>query len=149
ILPRAPIRLPACVYREVEYGEARCRDHTTDRLFPIRFLWLLEGNEQRLWEYTPLGRSRYHPEKLLEVWQRVLAEPAFRRDREAEGFRFDLDGKAMNLTTGWIYIGESFAEDFLEVEAVLGVELLFPVSDLGDRQPAFQEIKRSRGWPGA
>ena len=40
--------------------------------------------------------------------------------------------------------GERCAEDFLEVEATLGVELLFPNPPSSEGRPAFQEIKRRR-----
>jgi len=48
ILPLAPIRIPGCLIWELEFAERRCRDKTKDPLFPIRFLWLMEANEQRL-----------------------------------------------------------------------------------------------------
>jgi len=36
ILPGAPIPLPDCLVRELEFAERRCRDKSKDRLFPIR-----------------------------------------------------------------------------------------------------------------
>lgn len=50
----------------------------------------------------------------------------------------------MNLGVGWIYIGDRFVEDFLEVETTLGVELLFPNPPASEGQPAFQGFKQSR-----
>ena len=144
LLPGAPIPVPGCLARELEFAERRCRDIATDRLFPIRFFWLLESNEQRNFGLPALGRSRYHPEKLLEVWERACGDAEYRMAREAEGFRFDLEEKAVELTAGWVYIGERFTEDFLEVEAALRVELLFPDPQTGETRPAFQAFKQRR-----
>lgn len=142
LLPHAPMRIAGCLSRELEFAERYCRDKTKDRLFPIRFLWLWEGNEQQMFGLPPLGRSHYHPEKLLDFWERACADPQYRQEREAEGFVFDFAEKAVKLTSGWVYIGERFIEDFLEVEATLGVELLFPGPQAGEKQPAFQAFKR-------
>jgi hypothetical protein len=144
LLPIAPIPIPDCLIRELEFAERRCRDREKDRLFPIRFLWILEANEQK-WSGQPAPtRSRYHPEKLLEFWARVSADPQFRQEREAEGFRFDFVEKAVEMTAGWIYIGERFARDLLEIEAAVGVELLFSGPLAGELRPAFQELKRQQ-----
>jgi hypothetical protein len=144
ILPLAPIPIPGCLVRELEFAERRCRDNAKDRLFPIRFMWVMEANEQRLFGLTPLGRSHYHPEKLLELWERACSDAQYRQEREAEGFLFDFVEKAVELTVGWVYIGDRFVEDFLEVESVLGVELLFPDPQAGAPRPALQAFKRRR-----
>lgn len=140
ILPMAPIPIPDCLLRELEFGERRCRDGEKNILFPIRFLWLLEANEQRLWGYLPLARSHYHPEKLLELWARASADPQYRQEREAEGFRFDLAEKAMELTAGWVYIGDRLIDDFLDVEAAARFELMFPDPSSGELRPAFPNL---------
>ena len=145
LLPMAPIRVPGCLTREVEFAERRCRDTSRDRLFPIRFLWLLEANEQRLWGYIALGRSRYHPETLLDLWERAIAHPDYRQAREAEGFRFDLEEKAVELTAGWVYIGERFIDDLFEIEQALGVTLQFPSPPSGERRPAFPAHRTKTG----
>lgn len=142
LLPTSPIPLPDCMMRELEFAERRCRNIKKDRLFPIRFLWLLEANEQRLWGLPPLGRSLYHPEKLLELWDRVSTDPGYRQELEAEGFRFDLKEKAFELTPGWVYIGNRFVADLLEIESAIGVELMFPGSSTEELRPAFQESRR-------
>jgi hypothetical protein len=144
ILPKAPIPIPDCLVRELEFAERQCRDSTQEPLFPIRFLWLMEANEQRLFGYPALGRSRYHPEQLLEHWERACADAEYRHVREAETFRFDFDEKAVLMSVGWIYIGDRFVEDFLEVEAALRTELLFPGPQEGEMRPAFQALKRQR-----
>ena len=36
----------------------------------------------------------------------------------------DFAEQAIALTRGWVYIGDRFIEDFLEIEATVGVELL-------------------------
>lgn len=148
LLPIAPIPIPGCLARELEFAERRCRDTETDRLFPIRFLWLLEANEQRHFGLPALGRSRYHPEKLLDLWERACGDEPYRLAREAEGFRFALEEKAVELSAGWVYIGERFIEDFLEVEAALRVELLFPDPQTGETRPAFQALKQRRSGGG-
>lgn len=142
LLPTSPIPLPDCMMLELKFAERRCRNVIKDRLFPIRFLWLLEANEQRLWGLPPLGRSNYHPERLLETWDRVSTDPQFRQELEAEGFRFDFAEKAVELTPGWVYIGNRFVEDLLGVGGAVGVELMFPGSTSGELNPAFQGSKR-------
>lgn len=74
LLPHAPIRVPGCLLRELEFAERCCRNKANDQLFPIRFLWLMEAHEQRMFGLNPLDRSRYHPEKLLERWKRASAD---------------------------------------------------------------------------
>lgn len=142
ILPVAPIPLPECLQKEIEFGERHCQNARQERLFPIRFLWMLEANEQRSWGQPPLARSHYHPEELLSFWRRALADPGFRRAREAEGFRFDLVEKAVELTAGWIYIGDRFIRDLFDVEAALGVTLQFPCPPYGQRRQAFPAYRR-------
>jgi hypothetical protein len=142
LLPSLQSPVPGCLIRELEFGERRCCDIKKDRLFPIRFLWWLEGVEQRNFGLTALGRSGYHPEKLLDVWERACGDSAYRHEREAEGFKFDFAEKAMELTVGWVYIGDRFVEDFLELETALGVELLFPGPQPGEALPAFQAAKK-------
>lgn len=144
LLPICPIPVPGCLVRELEFGERSCADPSTAKLFPIRFLWTLEANEQNLFGLAPLAHSRYHPEKLLQLWKKARADPDYRSEREAEGFVFDFAERAVELSVGWVYIGERFAEDFLEVEAALGVELLFPAARSKQRRPAFRALKRQR-----
>jgi len=70
-----------------------------------------------------LERSRFHPEVLLfDIWERAVSEPEFREKLKAEGFRFNWTEKAVAMSTGWILIGDHFAEDFFEIEKVLGVK---------------------------
>lgn len=117
ILPRAPIPIPAGLVREVEFAERRCADNPGGLFFPIRFLWLMEAHEQQLFGYPAQARSRYHPEQLLDHWERACADAEYRQAREAETFRFDFDEKAVLMAFGWIYIGDHLVEDFLEIEA--------------------------------
>ena len=145
ILPVAPIPVPGCLLRELEFAERRCPDVAKEPLFPIRFIWLMEANEQRTLGLSPSRRSFVHPEKLLELWEGASTDLERRRACQAAGFRFDLAEKAMDLGVGWIYIGEHFAEDFLEVEAASGVELLFPDLPASEGRPAFQEFKHPDG----
>ncbi len=144
ILPHAPIPIPGCMLKEIEYAERAHLDKTRGLLFPIRFLWLLEANEQRLFGEKPLGRSRYHPETLLNLWERILADRAYRQECEENGIQVDLDEKAIRLSGGWVYIGEHFVEDLLEVERTLKVELLFPEPQGGEERPAFPEFRQAK-----
>jgi hypothetical protein len=133
LLEVSPRELPKCMLREIEYGETHCSDKNQLGLFPIRALWLLECNEQSLFGLSPLGRSYYHPEKIWEVWNRVLIEESFCNYLKDQGMRFDFEGKAMELSYGWVYIGESFIDDLIEIENNIGTEMMFP--DLETREP--------------
>jgi hypothetical protein len=104
-------------------------------------MWLMECNEQRMFGHAPLGRSTYHPEKLLDFWTKALEDEVFRNEMEQQGFRFDLDDKAVEMTAGWIYIGESFIRDLIEIERAIGEEMLFPDQDSGEHRAVFSEQK--------
>ena len=140
IMPHAPIPIPSCMLRELEFAERHCLDVTKDPLFPIRFLWLMEGKEQRVLGILP-GRSLYHPEKLLELWERASRDIQFRMENETAGMRFDFTEKAVKFDQGWIYIGDHFVDDFLEIEATLGCELLFCNSTESKGKPVFKKFK--------
>jgi len=144
LLPIAPIPMPGCLYRELEFAEHKCRDIGKDPFFPLRYLWLMEGHEQGLLNLSPLGRSYYHPEILLELWTRSKTDDDYRQECESTGIQFDRTMKAVKLDVGWIYIGEQFVEDFLEIEKTLGIELLFPNPPAGEGQPAFQQFKQRK-----
>jgi len=144
LLPHAPFSIPECMIREFEFGERRCKDPEKDRLFPIRFLYLFEAFEQGNWGIPPGDRSRYHPEKLLAAWEKVLADPAYLKECEDHGMRFDREESAMEFLCGWIYIGASFVDDFLELEKTAKVELLFHTDTPDKFMPAFADIKRGR-----
>lgn len=142
LLPTAPCAIPDCLIRELEFGERKCPSGADDPLFPIRFLWLFEGNEQRLFDLPALGRSRYHPEILLyKFWNQSHADAEFKKEMEEGGILFDESEKAIALSVGWVLIGDSFVDDLREVESVLGVELLFPDDELNIKRPAFREPK--------
>ncbi len=142
LIPRAPFTIAPGMMREIEFAERRCRDIKKDRLFPYRFLLLFEGVEQRRWGIPAGGRSHYHPEALLEFWNTILSDPAERKKCEDGGFRFDFEEKAVEFTPGWIYIGDTFIEDFLEIEALAEVELLFTTGTPGEYAPVFTEYKQ-------
>ncbi len=143
LLPHAPIPIPACMIRELEFGEKYCTHSGEDPLFPIRFLWLLEGNEQRLYNLPMLGRSRFHPEVLLfNIWNRVIAEPEFRQEMESKDFKFNFIEKAIAMSTGWILIGDHFVEDLFQIESLLLVELLFPDNVTGEMRTVFQSFRK-------
>ena len=64
LLPMAPIVIPKIILEELEFGERFCQDVEKNRLFPIRFIWLLEANEQRLFGQSALSRSKYQPKRI-------------------------------------------------------------------------------------
>jgi hypothetical protein len=144
VLPLCPIPLPDCLMKEFEYGERCCNNSENDRLFPIRFLWFMEAHEQRMFGYQAGARSRYHPEKLLEFWERANSDSSFLQEQTANGFRFDMKEKAINMSSGWIYIGDDLVGDLMVIEKTLKVEMIF--TNYPDRppQPAFSAIKQLR-----
>jgi hypothetical protein len=144
LMPHAPIPIPGCMLRELEFAERRCRDISKDQLFPIRFIWLMEAKELSMFGLDPMVRSLYNPEKLLAYWKLIITEPQYRHELEPTGVQFDLNEKALKLEAGWIYIGDQFVEDFLEIDTVAGVEILFPDPPESAGQPAFQEFKKHR-----
>jgi|GEM_PF-3491769 len=92
--------------------------------------------------YEAAGRSHYHPEELLEFWERANSDASFRQDLTANGFRFDMKEKAINFTAGWVLIGDNLAGDFLEIEKTMNVELIFSNYPGRSSQPAFVAIKQ-------
>lgn len=145
LVTHSPIPLPGCMLREVEYGETHFHQNSQDRLFPIRFMWLMELHEQGMFGEAPLGRSRYHPEKLLDFWNKAQNDEVFRNEMEQQGFRFDLDEKAVEMTLGWVFIGDTFAQDLIEIERALRAELLFPDPDSGEHRAVFRGQKEVEG----
>jgi len=137
--------LPRCLYREIDYarsgGYRAIRD---ERFFPIRFLWFLELHEQVMLDIPPLSLSRYHPERLYDMWRRLCEDESFRKDMESEGLLVDVENKAVLLTRGWTLIGETFRDDLMEIEAFFQAELLFPDKDGSSRRPAFAEYKTAK-----
>jgi hypothetical protein len=77
----------------------------------------------------------------LELWKLASTDEDYRQECEAAGLLFDFAEKAVKVSAGWIYIGERFVEDFLEVETILKTELLFPDPMAGVGRPAFQDFK--------
>jgi hypothetical protein len=146
LIPCAPIPIPGCMMKEFEFGERYCRDPQDDPLFPIRFLWLLEGLEHRNFSLPMLGRSRYHPEILLfDFWEQAVADPSFREELESAGFKFNFEDKAIAMSAGWIFIGDHFADDLFEVESVLNTKFLFPDAETGELRPVFNALRKVMG----
>ena len=108
LLPVAPIPIPDCLNQEFAFAERHCHDKKTAPFFPIRFIWLMEAHEQRMFGYNPLARSHYHPEDLLDLWKRACAEADYQQECAAKGTQFDFNQKAMKLDVGWIYMGDRF-----------------------------------------
>jgi len=113
-------------------------------LFPIRFLWLLEGIERRHFNLPMMGRSRFHPEILLyDIWERANAEPSFRLEMESGGFIFNFQEKAIAMSTGWVLIGDHFEDDLFEIESILNIKLLFPEKNTGELRSVFDALRKS------
>ncbi len=145
LMPMAPIPIPQCMMRELSFGERCCRDVEKDRLFPIRFIWLMEAHEQRMFELEPTRSSYLHPEELLDHWNRASSDPEYMKSLEVSGCQFDFFEKAIKVEDmGWIYIGEQFIEDFLQVEAALGFVIRFPDPLNKEGKPAFQAERLRR-----
>lgn len=139
LMPIAPIPIPQCMMGELAFGERRCRDVEKDRLFPIRFIWLMEAHEQRMFDLNPTRSMYLHPEKLLDHWNRASSDAEYRKSLEASGCQFDFIEKAIKVEDmGWIYIGEQFIDDFLQVEAALGFVMRFPDPLVKEGKPVFQ-----------
>ena len=119
LLPISPIPIPKIILEELEFGERFCQDIEKNRLFPIRFIWLLEANEQRMFGQGTLSRSKYQPEKIMTVWERISNDEKYKKELEDQGFRFNLEEKAMELIEGWVYIGDHFIEDYKDIENLL------------------------------
>ena len=137
LLPMAPRSIPECMHREMRFAERCCLNVEIDPVFPIRFSWLLDGHEQLVFGIPPSGRGVYHPEKLLDFWTRVIVDMDLRAQHEAGGMRLNLEEQAVDLGRGWIYIGDRFVEDLLEVESCLGGEILFKCPETGEFLPVF------------
>ena len=146
LLPMAPMSIPECIYREISFAERCCLNIETDPVFPVRFLWLLDGHEQSAFGLPPSGLGVYHPEKLLDFWTRVIVDMDLRAQHQADGMRLKLEEKAIDLGRGWIYIGDRFVEDLFEVESCLGGIVLFKCPETGEFLPAFrsQQIEEER-----
>ncbi|WP_201352185.1 hypothetical protein [Hydrogenimonas urashimensis] len=141
-------KMPQSLLEEARYGELNCgKNDQSEPLFPIRFMWLLEMHEQRMFGLQTLGRSMYHPEKLYALWQKATSDASYRKELEEEGIRFDLKNKAILLPAGWVYIGEHFVEDFIEIERFYakGKEILYPDPETGEMKPVFHEFKKASG----
>lgn len=143
-MPRAPSPIPECMIKELEFGERYCTDPEDDPLFPIRFIWLLEGLEQRNFNLPMMGRSRFHPEVLYyEIWQRAVEESQFRQELESAGFKFNFHEKAIAMSAGWVLIGDNFRENLFEIESLLNIKLLFPEKDTGELRSVFNSRRKS------
>ena len=137
-------KMPKSLLDEARYGEMYCKKDSSEPLFPIRFLWLLEMHELRMFGLEPLGRSLYHPEKLYELWQKAVSDRAYREELQQNHIELDLKNKAILLSAGWVYIGDHFIEDFIEIERFMAGdrEILYPDPDTGEMRPVFHDYKR-------
>lgn len=138
--------LPACVYRELDYAESNTyRKIRDENVFPIRFLWLFELKEQVMTGIAmPLERSHYNPELLYERWLKCLEDESFRREAIDAGVLFDLENMAISLTWGWVFIGDTFIDDLMEIEAFYGEELMIKDIETGIERPMFINYKSKR-----
>ena len=148
LIPCCPIQLPQCMINEMEYGERHCVGEGACPLFPIRFLWFLEGIEQRNFGYQARERSKYDPEMLLQMFEDAFNNESVRFQKEALGIKFDMNEKAINAAGEWVYIGNSFAADLFAIESAVGVEILFPTMNGGSPQPAFVNLRNGQSSNG-
>jgi len=73
----------------------------------------------------------------------VKTDDTFQAQQLANGFRFDFKEKAINMTAGWVLIGDHLMDDLLEIEKVLKVEMIFDNYPGRPPGPAFVEYKKS------
>lgn len=139
---------PTCIYRELDYAESNVyRQIRDENIFPIRFLWLFELKEQVMTGMAmPLARSLYNPELLYERWLKCVQDEAFRQEAVEAGVLFDLDNKAISLTHGWVFIGDIFIDDLMEIEAFYGEELIIADMETGLERPMFTKYKSKKKW---
>lgn len=139
---------PTCIYGELDYAESNTyRQIRDENVFPIRFLWLFELKEQVMTGMAmPLARSLYNPELLYERWLKCVQDEAFRQEAIEAGVLFDLDNKAISLTQGWVYIGDTFIDDLMEIEAFYGEELIIGDIETGLERPMFAKYKSKKKW---
>ena len=137
---------PNCIYRELDYAESNTyRKIRDENVFPIRFLWLFELKEQVMMGVAmPLERSHYNPELLYARWLKCLEDESFRQEAIKANVLFDLDNKAISLTLGWVFIGDTFIDDLIEIEAFYGEELRVPDRETGIASPMFVDYKSKR-----
>lgn len=139
---------PTCIYTELEYAESNeYRQIRDENIFPIRFLWLFELKEQVMTgTVMPLERSLYNPEFLYERWLKCLEDESFRQEAIGAGVLFDLDNKAISLTQGWVFIGDTFIDDLMEIEAFYGEELMITDMETGIERSLFVNYKSKKKW---
>lgn len=139
---------PNCIYRELDYAESNTyRQIRNEDVFPIRFLWLFELKDQVMMGVAmPLERSFYNPVRLYEMWLIIAADAAFRQELEQDDVLFDLENRAISMKRGWVYIGDTFIDDLLEIEAFYGEELMVPDMETGIARPMFVGYKTIKKW---
>jgi len=135
--------LPSCIFRELDYANSNdYRNIRDENVFPIRFLWFFELKEQKMMgAVMPLERSHYNPESLYERWLRCLNDESFRQEAVMADVLFDLNNKAISLTWGWVFIGDTFIEDLMEIESYWGEDLLVIDNETQIERPLFVEFK--------
>ena len=138
--------LPSCIFKELDYARSTSyRSIRDENIFPIRFLWFFELNEQRIMGVImPLERSHYNPEKLYEIWLRCLSDESYRQEAEAADVLFDLNNKAISLTRGWVFIGDAFIEDLMEIESYWGENLMVIDEETKMERSLFVEFKSKK-----
>jgi hypothetical protein len=149
---KADKSFPDCIYRELDYAESNTyRKIRDENVFPIRFLWLFELKEQIMMGVAmPLDRSHYNPEFLYARWLKCLEDESFRQEAMEADVLFDLDNKAISLTRGWVFIGDTFIDDLMEIEAFYGAELMVPDMEPGIGRSMFVDYKsKKKGHNGA
>lgn len=144
LLPMAPTAIPECMDREMAFAERCCLNIETDRLFPIRYFWLLDGHRRVASGYYSSTSDIYHPEILLDFWNHAVSNIDFKKRHEANKGRFNFHEKAVDLGNGWIYVGDDLMNDLFEIESCLGREVLFECPETGKHLPVFRSQRLLR-----
>jgi len=109
--------LPKCLFKEVDYADSNTYRKIRDEdVYPVWFLWFFDMHEHVMFNIDFFGQSRYFPQWLQERWNLCCENENYREDALANGVLFDFENKAISLTAGWVFIGDSFLEDLKEIE---------------------------------
>lgn len=57
-----------------------------------------------------------------------------------------MDNKAISLTQGWVFIGDTFIDDLMEIEAFYGEELMITDMETGIGRSMFVNYKSKKKW---
>ena len=132
---------PDCLYRELDFAiKGSFREIRDVKLFPIRFMLMFGFYEERMFAMPIMGRCYYHPEELWKLWNECFQDGADRQEAVEAGILFDIQHGAIALPSGWIWMGNTFVQDFFELERFLKKPIKFPDKN-GKMKPIFQQYR--------